>query len=281
MTRQTSASASNGPIPRIAGKHAFFLLCANLVFAMMTSNQDARGQAPVPGAAIYQQAVARYQAGDHAGAAVLVRRAAEAGNPTATYEMGYLCENGDGVRKDPAQSAQWYLRGARMGNAASEAAVGQLYEYGNQVQENWDTAAQWYTKSAQQGYVMGEFRLGRAYQYGVGIPINISAAAQWYGRAAAQGDSQSAFFAKYIRDNPGIDTTWYSAQEKAIMAPYQMQPWMLRPPLTGRVFHNVNQRLAYFEAWAHNAAAYTACVSAHVNAPCGTAYRCPAPALPN
>jgi hypothetical protein len=113
---------------------------------------------------------------------VLVRRAAEAGNPTATYEMGYLCENGDGVPKSPAQSAQWYMRGARMGNAASEAAVGQLYEYGNEVQENWDTAAQWYTKSAQQGYVMGEFRLGRAYQYGVGIPIDINAAEQWYCR---------------------------------------------------------------------------------------------------
>ncbi len=177
--------------------------------------------------------MARYRAGDHAGAAVLFRQAADAGNSTATYEMGYLDENGDGVRKDEAQSAQWYTRGARMGNAASEAAVGQLYEYGNQVQENWDTAAQWYTKSAEQGYVMGEFRLGRAYQYGVGIAININAAEQWYERAAAQGDSQSAFFAKYIRDNPGIDTTWYSAQEKkATMDPTRCSPgcWNGPPP---------------------------------------------------
>ncbi len=247
----------------------------------MSSTQPARAQAQVPGAAIFQQAVARYRAGDRAGAAVLVRHAAEAGNPTATYEMGYLYENGDGVPKDPAQSAQWYMRGARMGNAASEAAVGQLYEYGNEVRANWDIAAQWYMKSAQQGYVMGEFRLARAYQYGVGIPININAARQWYDRAAAQGDSQSAFFAKYIRDNPGIDTTWYSAQEKALMAPYQMEPWMLRPPLTGRVFHSADQRLAYFRAWARNAAAYVACVSAHVNAPAGTAFRCPAPTPPN
>ena len=280
MTRQRSATPLNVPIARIVERHVLFLLCASVVVAMMSSTQGACAQAQAPGAAIYQQAVARYRVGDHAGAAVLFRQAADAGNSTATYEMGYLYENGDGVRKDEAQSAQWYTRGARMGNAASEAAVGQLYEYGNQVQENWDTAAQWYTKSAEQGYVMGEFRLGRAYQYGVGIAININAAEQWYERAAAQGDSQSAFFAKYIRDNPGIDTTWYSAQEKATMAPYQMQPWMLRPPLTGRIFHNVNQRLAYFEAWARNAAAYTACVSAHVNAPGGTAYRCPAPALP-
>lgn len=280
MKKQAPATTSNIAVPFFAERPVLLLFCASVVVAMMSWTGKVHAQAQAPGAAICQQAVARYQAGDHAGAAVLVRKAAEAGNPTATYEMGYLCETGDGVAKNAAQSAQWYLRGARMGNAAAEAAAGQLYENGNQVQENWDTAAQWYMKSAQQGYVMGEFRLARAYQYGVGIPININAAEQWYSRAAAQGDSQSAFFAKYIVDNPGIDTTWYSAQEKAIMAPYQMQPWMLRPPLTGRVFHNVNQRLAYFEAWAHNAAAYTSCVSAHVNAPAGTAYRCPAPALP-
>lgn len=255
-----------------------FLLSASVVVAMMSSARQTRAQAP--GEAIFQRAIARYRAGDHAGAAVLVRQAADAGNPTATYEMGYLYENGDGVPKDAARSAEWYMRGARMGNAASEAAVGQLYENGNGVRENWDTAAQWYMKSAKQGYVMGEFRLGRAYQYGVGIPIDINAAKQWYDRAAAQGDSQSEFFAKYIRDNPGYDTTWYSAQEKATMAPYQMQPWMLRPPLTGRVFHTGDQRLAYFQAWARNAAAYSACISAHVNAPSGTAFRCPAPAPP-
>ena len=52
-----------------------------------------------------------------------MRRAAEAGNPTATYEMGFLYENGDGLPKDPVQSAQWYERGAQMGSAQAEAAV--------------------------------------------------------------------------------------------------------------------------------------------------------------
>jgi len=102
--------------------------------------------------------------------------------------------------------------------------------YGNQVQENWDTAAQWYTKSAQQRLCHGRVPpRPRLINTASAFPSISVPAAQWYGRAAAQGDSQSAFFAKYIRDNPGIDTTWYSAQEKAIMAPYQMQPWMLAP----------------------------------------------------
>lgn len=256
------------------------LLCAGVALAMAGGGKIAQAQ-QAPGADLFARATARYNAGDHAGAAVLVRQAAEAGNPTATYEMGYLLQFGDGVPKDLPQSTQWYMRGAQMGEARSEAAIGRDYELGIQVPENWDAAAQWYMKSAQQGYEQGEFWLGRAYQYGVGVPIDPNSAAQWYDRAAAQGDSQSAYFAQYIRDNRGFDTTWYSAQEKAIMAPYQMQPWMLRAPLTGRVFHSAGQRLAYFQAWAQNAAAYTACVSAHVNAPAGTSYRCPAPKPPS
>jgi TPR repeat protein len=219
------------------------------------------GAAPaaVPGADLFQQGVALYKSGDHAGAAALMQQAAQAGNPTATYELGYMYENGDGLQQDAAQAAQWYLKAADLGDAAGEAAVGQLYESGNQVAENWDTAAQWYMRSAQQGNPKGEFRLGRAYHYGVGVPLDLGAAAQWYDKAAAQGDSRAAYFAKYINDNHGFDRSSYSDEEQAIMAPYMMQPFMLHPPPVGRVFHNHAQRLDYFRAWAAAADAYEQC----------------------
>ena len=240
-----------------------------------------QGPAAMPGAALFQQAVALYNSGDHAGAAALVRQAAEAGNPTATYEMGYIYENGDGLQQDAGQAAQWYLKAADLGDAAGEAAVGQLYESGNQVAENWDTAVLWYMRSAQQGNRMGEFRLGRSYHYGVGVALDLGAAAQWYDKAAAQGDSQAAYFAKYIRDNHGFDRSSYSDEEQAIMAPYMMQPFMLHPPPIRRVFHNHGQRLDYFRAWAAAADAYGQCMTAHTNAPAGTTFTCPAPQPPN
>jgi TPR repeat protein len=242
---------------------------------------NGQGPAAVPGEEIFQRAVALYKSGDHAGAATLVQQAAEAGNPTATYEMGYMFENGDGLAQDPAQAAQWYMRAAAMGDAAGEAAVGQLYENGNQVDENWDSAAQWYVKSAQQGNRMGEFRLGRAYHYGVGVPLDLGAAAQWYDKAAAQGDSQAAYFAKYIRDNHGFDRSSYSDEEQAIMAPYMMQPFMLHPPPVGRVFHNSGQRMDYYRAWAAAANAHEECMTAHATAQPGTTFTCPAPVPPN
>ena len=201
---------------------------------------DSGGPKPLAGADLWNQGVALYNSGDHTGAARLVLQAAQAGHPTATYEMGYLYENGD----------------------------------------DWIEAATWYQKSAAQNNASGQSRLGRAYEYGIGVPLDLDAAAGWYDKAAAQGDGKAAYFAKYIRDNHGFDRSSYSDEEQAIMAPYMMQPWMLHPPPIGRVFRNTQERLNYFRAWASNAAAYEACMARHATAMPGTQFTCPAPVPP-
>jgi TPR repeat protein len=241
---------------------------------------DSGGPKPLAGADLWNQGVALYNSGNHTGAARLVLQAAQAGHPTATYEMGYLYENGDGVPKDLAQAAQWYQKGAAMGDAASESVLGLFYEEGQQVPDDWIEAAKWYQKSAAQNNASGQSRLGRAYEYGVGVPLDLDAAAGWYDKAAAQGDGKAAYFAKYIRDNHGFDRSSYSDEEQAIMGPYMMQPWMLHPPPIGRVFRNTQERLNYFRAWASNAAAYEACMARHANAMPGTQFTCPAPVPP-
>ena len=98
---------------------------------------ESGGPKPVPGAELWAQGVARYNAGDHTAAATLVRQAAEAGYPLAFYEMGYFYENGDGVPQDMAEAARWYNLGAAKGEPAAEAALGQLYEDGNTVRDDW------------------------------------------------------------------------------------------------------------------------------------------------
>jgi TPR repeat protein len=239
------------------------------------------GLKPVPGIDLWNQAIAKYRAGDHGGAADLVEKAAKAGNPTAVYQMGYIYEKGDGRPKNLSLSAKWYFKGAAMGEPRSEAAVGQFYEQGEGVRDDWVEAAKWYMKSAAQGAKMGEADLARAYQFGIGVPLDLNEAASWYDRAAAQGDSNAAYFAQYIRNNHGFDGTSYSPEEQAIMAPYRMQPWALRMPPFGRVFHNTAERMAYFQAWARAAQAYQTCMAAHFNALPGARFTCPAPEPPS
>lgn len=236
------------------------------------------GGAAAPGADTWKQAVARYQSGDHAGAARLTLQAAQAGYPTAIYEMGYMYENGDGVPKNLNEAQRWYRTGAEKGEAQSERALGLFSEMGwGGIPDDWVEAAKWYTKSAAQGDRLGEFYLGRAYQFGIGVPLNLPTATAWYDKAAGQGDSQAAYFAKYLRDNHGFDGSAYSNEEQAIMAPYMAEPWHLQPPPTGRVFRNTEERLNYFRAWAQAAAAFLACVQRHRGA---IQYTCPAPVPP-
>lgn len=246
------------------------------------ANLGSSGMKAIPGEDFWNQAVARYKAGDHAGAARLILQSAQAGNPTATYEMGYLYENGDGVQKNMAEAARWYMKGASIGECKSEAAVGALYEAGNQVPDNWITAAQWYQKSAAQSCEAGESRLGRAYEYGIGVPIDLSEAVNWYDKAAAQGDGQAAYFAKYIRDNHGIDASSYDDHEKAIKAPNlgMPGPGVFMQVAAGTVFRSTADRYNYIQAWENSVVAYNKCVAAHFNVPAGTIFKCPAAGPP-
>jgi hypothetical protein len=213
------------------------------------ANLNAGGAKPLPGADAWNAGVARYRAGDHTGAAKLVLEAAQAGHPTAIYEMGYLYENGDGVPKNLNEALRWYRLGAEKGEASSEAALGQFYENGQGVPDDWVEAAKWYTKSAQQDNKAGAFRLGRAYQYGIGVPINLGQSIAWYDKAAAQGDGQAAYFAKYLRDNHGFDGSSRTPEEQALLGPLIGRTLPEVSP-QGMLFRNTAQRMEFVRALA-------------------------------
>jgi TPR repeat protein len=212
---------------------------------------DQGGAQPLPGSELWNQGIARYRAGDHAGAAKIILQAAQAGYPLALYEMGYLYENGDGVAQNMAEAARWYTLGAAQGEPSAEAALGQLYEDGNTVPNDWVSAATWYTKSAQQGNRMGEYRLGRAHEYGMGVPLNLDQAIAWYDKAAAQGDGKASYMAQFLRDNHGFDGSSRDEQEQAQLGPLILRWVAERPPL-GAVFHNAAERAAFIRNLAAN-----------------------------
>ncbi len=154
----------------------------------------------LPANDIYNQAGARFQAGDHAGAAKIVTRAAEAGNAVAQLRLALLYDQGDGVPRSAKTAFEWYSRAAAQGEPESQNQVGLFYELGEGVPENWDLAARLYQASAQQGWMKGQFSLGRAYQFGIGVPQNRQTAIAWFAKAGAQGNSKGDYWAKWLRD---------------------------------------------------------------------------------
>jgi TPR repeat protein len=154
----------------------------------------------LPANDIYDQAGARFQAGDHAGAAKIVLRAAEAGNAVAQLRLALLYDQGDGVPQSAKAAFEWYSRAAAQGEPESQNQVGLFYELGEGVPENWDLAARLFQVSAQQGWMKGQFSLGRAYQFGIGVPQNRQLAIGWFTQAGAQGNGKGDYWAKWLRD---------------------------------------------------------------------------------
>ena len=79
------------------------------------------------------------------------RPLADRGVPEAQYNLGQAYDSGEGVLKDPAQSAIWYSKAAEQGYAAAQYNLGVDYLKGDGVKEDRGTAVRWITLAAKQG----------------------------------------------------------------------------------------------------------------------------------
>jgi TPR repeat protein len=154
----------------------------------------------LPAADPFNQAGVKFLAGDHAGAAQILTKAAQAGNAIAQLRLAIMYDKGDGVPRDRKSAFMWYSRAAAQGEPASQMELGGFYETADGVPENWDLAAALYKASAMQGWLKGQFMLARAYQFGIGVPQNRQLAIEWYRKAAAQGEPNSDYWVRWLSD---------------------------------------------------------------------------------
>ena len=74
-----------------------------------------------------------------------LRQRAEAGDPKAQYELGFMYEYGaGGAPRDPAEALKWYHRAAEQGEGGAESAIADMYFGGIGVTRDYSEAARWY-----------------------------------------------------------------------------------------------------------------------------------------
>lgn len=100
---------------------------------------------------LLNDAYALYEKQDFAGAADLLRRSAELGNPWAQIYYGGCLKNGSGVAADPVAAVEWYRKAAAQNNPTAIYSLGVCYENGEGVDRNLDTALEWYRKALAAG----------------------------------------------------------------------------------------------------------------------------------
>ena len=137
-----------------------------------------------------------------------VKAKAEAGDAESQVELGRRYDKGEGVMKDHAEAAKWYLKAAEQNYAPAQYNLGLCYEHGNGVAANRVEAAKWYRKAAEQNYVDAQFNLGMCYEQADPGTEDWAEVYKWLSLAARQGHEGAK---KYI-----------TAMESILLTPEQI-----------------------------------------------------------
>jgi len=84
------------------------------------------------------------------------RLAAEAGDPVAQRNIGFLYQRGHGVFKNAETAMMWYRKAANQGHRAAYNNIGFLFVAGMGVEQDFVQAHFWYTKAVVAGSKEGK-----------------------------------------------------------------------------------------------------------------------------
>lgn len=196
---------------------------------------------------------------DFAKAVDSYRRAYDGGYALAASFLGYLYEYGRGVPQDYAQALRLYHEAAaKTGDPVTQNTLGYLYETGTGVPADFDEAVSWYRKAADQGLAYGQTNLGYMYETGQGVPQDDVEAVRLYRLAAAQGESlgQNNLAAMYAAGRGGLPQDHAEALRLYRLAAEQGEPLAMHN--LGNVYqygHGVPVDEAEAERWYRDALA--------------------------
>ena len=148
----------------------------------------------------FNDAIRADAAGDAASAFASYRRAAEAGMPTAEFNVAVMLDSGRGVAADLAGAATWYARAAAHSDRRAAYNLGQLYEAGDGVPRNIDLARAWFA-SADLPAARGRLKT-------MGVPAADRTAALTPPRLVAPAPAEKAGVG-----SDGVEMVWTSAAQ--------------------------------------------------------------------
>lgn len=127
-----------------------------------------------------------YDRGDYQLAYKLIVPLALNGDAEAQVLLGFMYENGDGVRQNDAEAARWYWKAANQGHAMGQHNLGVMYQKGYGVEKDSIEAVKWWRKAAEQGIPHAQFNLGLMYINGQEVRQDYILAHMWLNLAASR-----------------------------------------------------------------------------------------------
>jgi uncharacterized protein len=138
-----------------------------------------------------EQGLDAYKRGDFGTALRAFREAAEAGEETAMFSLGFMYLRGEGIEADASQAAHWLRLAAERGIAPAQHSLALLYYEGRGVERNTAVAANYFESAALRGLADAQYNLGVLYSRGDGVAQDWALAQFWHRKAADQGLTES------------------------------------------------------------------------------------------
>ena len=110
---------------------------------------------------------------------------AEQGDVQAQYILGYMYNEGLGVRQDYAEALRWYRMAAEQGHVKAQHNLGLMYKRGQGVAQDDTEAVNWFRMAAEQSDARAQNNLGRMYDEGRGVEQDYVQALMWFNLAAS------------------------------------------------------------------------------------------------
>ncbi|MCU7853774.1 MAG: SEL1-like repeat protein [Candidatus Thiodiazotropha sp. (ex Monitilora ramsayi)] len=100
----------------------------------------------------FEMGMASLKEGDFAEAYCLWRPLAMRGHTEASFHLGWLYANGNGLRVDIPKAIYWWGQAANRGHSDAMFALALAYTQGEGIKQNDDEAVRWYFKAARNGH---------------------------------------------------------------------------------------------------------------------------------
>jgi TPR repeat protein len=164
--------------------------------------------------ALSQTAPDHLQPAQYAAAARAYHSACEAGSAQACGYLGFMYDNGFGVRSDMHEAVALSERGCNAGGAFGCAYLGYLFQLGRGVATDATRAAALFRKACDGSDTSGCLLLGIMYKTGAGVPEDAEYAVQLFGKACDDGEPLACVSLGYMYANgEGVDADKLRAAE--------------------------------------------------------------------
>lgn len=141
-----------------------------------------------------------------------LKRAAELGDAISQAILGDILSNGELVKADYHQAANYYKMAADQGQRDGEFGLAVRYVTGQGMPEDRAEAQRWFKAAADQGHADAQYDLGTMYEVGDGTGADLPSALHYYEFAAQQGVVKAQYrLGVLLAKGAGVQTDRVSA----------------------------------------------------------------------